>query len=244
MPRPLLLLLLFFGLALAACRTDADPAVEEAPATASGGTAPADTTYKDGQWEDEIAAFEASDRQQMPPENAVLFVGSSSIRMWETLQEDFASVPVINRGFGGSEIEDATHYADRIVTPYAPRMIVLYAGDNDVAAGNTAETVLADFQEFVEVVRDELPAVPIAFLAIKPSLARWSTADTMQTANAMVASYVDGREGLSFIDVWTPMLNDDGTPRHELFLEDGLHMNAEGYALWAELVRPYLPGDE
>ena len=191
-------------------------------------------------WEAEIRKFEEADRKSAPPKGAVLFVGSSSIRLWETLDQDFPAVKVINRGFGGSDITDSTHYAGRIVTPYSPKLIVLYAGDNDLANGKSPEQVVEDFRAFVGRVRGDLPQVRIAFIAIKPSVARRQLMEKQKAANGMIKQYITGEKGLVYIDVFTPMLNRDGEPRPELFVGDGLHLNREGYALWKSVAAPHL----
>jgi lysophospholipase L1-like esterase len=189
-------------------------------------------------FEDDIEAFEAADRAHAPPQGAVLFVGSSSIRFWDTLERDFPGVPVINRGFGGSSIADCIWYADRIVIPYHPRRIVFYAGDNDVAAGRKPEEVRDDFRRFVEKVRRALPGVPIVFVSIKPSLERWKLVDRMKKSNELIRKYAASSDKITYIDVFAPMLGADGRPRKELFRADGLHMTPAGYALWARLLRP------
>lgn len=192
------------------------------------------------QWEEAIQTFEQMDETDPPPEGAILFTGSSSIRMWTTLAEDFPDARVINRGFGGSQMSDLIHFADRIVTPYAPRLILVYEGDNDIAADKTAEQVFSDYQEFVSLVHDALPDTRIAFIAIKPSLARRALMDEMRKANGLIEEYAGAREHLDYIDIFTPMLGEDGEPLPDVFAEDGLHMNAAGYAIWAQAVRPYL----
>ncbi len=192
------------------------------------------------QWEEAIQAFEQMDETDPPPEGAILFTGSSSIRMWTTLAQDFPDARVVNRGFGGSQMSDLIHFADRIVTPYAPRLILIYEGDNDVAAGKTAEQVFTDYRQFVSLVHDQLPDTRIAFIAIKPSLARRALMDEMQKANELVEEYASTRDRLGYIDIFTPMLGEDGEPLSDIFLEDGLHLNAAGYAIWVEAVRPYL----
>lgn len=197
-------------------------------------------TTKPNLWEEAIAQFEQQDREQFPPGNAILFVGSSSIKMWKTLAEDFAPLTVINRGFGGSRIEDSIHFADRIIIPYRPSAIVLYAGDNDIAAGKTPETVFRDFRRFTEVVRAGLPQTPVLFLSIKPSPSRWTMWRDMKKANGLIEQYSRSREGIEFIDVSTPMLDENGVVRPELFLDDKLHINADGYRLWTTIIRPRL----
>ena len=200
--------------------------------------------HDSSRWEKYIARFEAADKKQMPQPDGVLFIGSSSIRMWKTLEQDFPGLPVINRGFGGSQIADSNHFAGRIVHPYKPRQIVLYAGDNDVAGGKSPETVLADFQQFLKTVRAKLPKVRVSFIAIKPSLSRWKLSGKMAMANSLVRDACGKDKRLDYIDIWQPMLDDNGKPRPDLFLGDGLHLNAKGYALWTSIVKPYLAKHE
>ncbi len=190
-------------------------------------------------WEETIAGFEAKDRKSPPPKKAVLFIGSSSIRMWN-LPKSFPGEKTLNRGFVGSEIVDSTHFAERIIFPYQPRQIVFYAGDNDIAKGKSAKQVAADFRAFVETVRAKMPDVPIAYVAVKPSIARWKLWPVISDANAAIRQQCEADATLTFIDVAPPMLDEDGKPKKELFLEDGLHMNAEGYAVWNALVKQIL----
>lgn len=200
----------------------------------------AQQTVPANKWEADIRKFEEADRGNPPPKGAVLFVGSSSIRLWESLASDFPSVKVVNRGFGGSDIADSTHYAGRIIIPHRPRLIVLYAGDNDLANGKSPERVAEDFREFVGRVRRDLPQSRVAFIAIKPSPARRQLFEKQKAANEMIKKYISGEKGLVYIDVFTPMLNADGNPRPELFVGDGLHLNREGYALWKSVTAPHL----
>lgn len=193
-----------------------------------------------GRFEGEIRAFEQQDERDPPPKNAVLFVGSSSFVGWKTLHSDFPQYATINRGFGGSEITDVIHYADRIVLPYAPRLIVLYAGDNDIAAGKSPGQVADDYLTFVKRVRGALPQTRIVFIAIKPSTARQHLIERMRAANTLIKFYARSDERLGFADVFEPMLDAAGNPRPELFVEDGLHMNARGYDLWKRIVEPHL----
>ena len=192
------------------------------------------------EWESDIAQFEAADTQNPRAKGGVLFIGSSSIEHWKSLAEDFPGINVINRGFGGSVIADSTYYVDRIVVPYQPKMIVFYAGDNDLAEGRTPQQVFDDYVAFVTRVRSQLPATKIAFISIKPSPARAALMRKMKTANEMIKKYDANNSNLVFIDIFTPMLAKDGGPRGELFGPDGLHMNKEGYRLWQSLIFPYL----
>jgi lysophospholipase L1-like esterase len=190
-------------------------------------------------FEAEIKAFEAWDRQNSFPPRAVLFVGSSSIRKWQTA-EGIPDLPVINRGFGGAHVSEVNHFAERIVFKYSPRVIVFYAGDNDIADGKSPEQVFHDFQTFAELVHSRLPETRLIYLPIKPSLARWGKWTQMQATNSLAEAFARDHVWITYLDTATPMLGDDGQPRPELFAEDGLHMNAEGYRLWNEKLRPVL----
>ena len=190
-------------------------------------------------WEGDIAKFEAMDKEKPQKKGQILFVGSSSIRLWK-LDKSFPGLDAINRGFGGSQIEDSTFYAERIVLPYEPRTIVLYGGDNDLASGKTAAQVADDFAAFVKKVREKLPKGKIVFVAIKPSIARWKNIDNVRAANALIRKQCEVGEKMVFVDVDKPMLGEDGKPREELFVKDGLHLNEKGYAIWDALVKPHL----
>lgn len=190
-------------------------------------------------WEQDMQQFAAADATSPPPKDAVLFVGSSSIRLWDTLATDFPGIPVINRGFGGSELRDITYYADRIIVPYAPRKILIYAGDNDLGSGRSPQQVCDDFRMFVRRVRRDLPKVGIAYIAIKPSPSRAHLLDAQRQANALVAAEAEKLD-VEFVDIFTPMLDKAGQPRKDLFLEDRLHMNRAGYEIWRGVITPYL----
>lgn len=195
-------------------------------------------------WETEIAAFEAQDLANPPEKGAIVFVGSSSIRKWTTLAEDFPHHRVLNRGFGGSELGDSVYFADRIVIPYAPRMIVVYAGGNDINAGKSADQVFAAFQDFVKTVRTRLPETPIAYISIAGNPKRWAQVETVKEANAKIEDFIRQNPGLTFINVFPRMLGPDGLPLPDIFVADRLHMNEKGYALWKEMVGSYLPAPD
>jgi lysophospholipase L1-like esterase len=201
----------------------------------------AETGHDFAKWEKEIAAYEQKDRTDPPPKGALLFIGSSTIRLWKTLEQDFPEHRVINRGFGGSEIVDATHFAGRIIVPYEPRMIFLRSGGNDLNAGKSPEQVFADFKEFVAGVRAKLPRTEIVFISISPSIARWEQADKTKALNKMIEEYVQKSPGLKYIETYDMTLGPDGKPRPELFVEDKLHFTPEGYKLLTARVRPFLP---
>ena len=191
-------------------------------------------------FEDEILAFEAADLATPPPSNAVLFVGSSTIRLWPDLQGDFPGVALLNRGFGGASFADLLHYMDRMVIPYHPRKIVLYCGDNDIAFGRSPGQVISSFKEFMARVRAALPDTPIVFLAIKPSPQRWKMVNSMRPVNAKVRALAEQDPLLDYVDVFTPMLGRDGLPDPKLYTKDGLHMNAAGYAIWKNILQPHV----
>jgi lysophospholipase L1-like esterase len=191
-------------------------------------------------WTREIDALVAGDATNPPPQDGVVFVGSSSIRLWTTLAQDFPGASVINRGFGGSRIADSTRHADRLVVQYHPKLVVFYAGDNDIAEGRTATQVLTDFQAFVDRLRRDLPHVTIAFVSIKPSVARFALWPTMRAANEGVAAWAKSRHDVVYVDVASRMLDAEGKPRPELLLPDGLHMRPAGYAIWVDALTPWV----
>ena len=197
-------------------------------------------TNKPNAFEKEILAFESSDRTNPPPKHAILFVGSSSIRLWKTLAQDFPNRPVINRGFGGSQIADSILFADRIVLPYEPSTIVFYAGGNDLNAGKTPQAVFHDYKTFVALVRAKLPDTKIAYISIAGNPARWSQIERVREANRLIQAYSRTVPGLSYIDTATAMLGADGLPRPEIFVADKLHMNTNGYAIWTRVIGAHL----
>jgi lysophospholipase L1-like esterase len=191
-------------------------------------------------FEAEIRAFEAADRASPPPLGGVVFIGSSSIKNWTDLAADFPGVPVLNRGFGGSTLADVVRYEDRILLPYRPRLVVLYAGDNDLAEGRTPERVLGDYRAFVERLRSAWPAARVAFVSIKPSPSRRAYIDRMRETNQSIRAETRRDSLQAYVDVFTPMLDASGQPRPELFRADSLHMTRAGYLLWRALLTPLL----
>jgi lysophospholipase L1-like esterase len=190
-------------------------------------------------WEKAIAAMEARDQKHPPPKGAILLCGSSSARGWN-VRKWFPDHQVVNRGFGGSQIHESAHFADRIILPHRPRIILLYAGDNDIASGKAPQTVCDNFKAFVARIHGALPRCRIVFIAIKPSLRRWHLVAKMRAANRLIQAVTEADDRLDYVDIDAPMIGPDGKPRKELFKSDGLHLNAKGYALWTRLVTPYL----
>ncbi len=192
-------------------------------------------------WEKEIAALEAKDPVGAETKGGIVFIGSSSIKKWTTVAADFPHHRVLNHGFGGSQMADSAYFADRVVLPYEPRFVVVYAGGNDINAGKTPEQVFAAFREFVEKVRAKLPKTGIAYISIAPNPKRWAQVEQVKAANKLIADYIKTQPGLTFIDVFPRMLGADGLPLPNIFVADRLHMNAEGYKLWTEIVGGFLP---
>lgn len=192
-------------------------------------------------WQASLDAFAAQDRSTAPRAGGVLFVGSSSIRLWDGLESAFSDEPtIVKRGFGGSRLSDCAEFVDRLVLPYRPRLVVLYAGDNDLAEGATPQEVLERFDRFVAAVRRSLPTTRIAFLSIKPSPLRAALLPQARETNALIAARARTDAGLDYIDVFSPMLDAVGQPRADLYRADRLHLNAQGYALWRSVIAAHL----
>jgi lysophospholipase L1-like esterase len=192
----------------------------------------------------DIAAFEAADKTNPPPKNAILFIGSSSIVKWKTLARDFPGHQVINRGFGGSHLSDSVYYFDHIVAPYQPRTIVLFAGSNDINAGKTPEDVFDDFKAFANEVRVALPGSRLDYISITTSPSRWNDFDKVKQANRLIRDYISHDDRFQFIDVLPAMLGPDGRPNPDIYVSDRLHLNAKGYAIWQSIIGPYLDRSE
>lgn len=196
-------------------------------------------------WKSSLDAFAAADRTRMPESGGVLFFGSSSIRMWSRLAQDFSELPVvINRGFGGSTMAECSVLARDLVVRYRPRHVLVYAGDNDLMLGRTPIQVLEAFAQFAHTVREALPDTRISYISIKPSPSRERLLPQIREANHIIAAYVRTQADADFIDIYTPMMGEDGRPRAELFLPDRLHMNQAGYRLWHDAITAHLQADE
>lgn len=191
-------------------------------------------------WEDVIRGFEEFDRANPPPPDPLLLTGSSSIGFWPDPKKDFAPLPVVQRGFGGSCMFELLHYVPRVILPYRPRQIVIYSGDNDIAAGRTPAQIEQDFTAIVHQVRAVLPQVPFYLISIKPSPCRAQMWKDMQEANRCLRDRCALIPGITFVDLWHDMLNPDGTGRSEYYTADMLHMNPKGYAMWVNRLRPLL----
>ncbi|MEI7533244.1 MAG: GDSL-type esterase/lipase family protein [Verrucomicrobiae bacterium] len=190
-------------------------------------------------WQGDIAAFAASDATNPPPRGCIVFTGSSYIRKWTTLASDFPGLPVVNRGFGGCQLADVYEYADRIVIPYAPREVVIYAGGNDISSGKSPELVFGDFVALMTKLHTVLPAAKLVFISCPPSPKRWEQTGKIKEVNGLIADYCRDHQFV-FVDTFSLMLGADGQPKPEIYSSDRLHMNATGYAIWRQAVAPCL----
>jgi lysophospholipase L1-like esterase len=196
-------------------------------------------------WEPDIQKFEAADRLQPPAGNVIVFTGSSSITFWSTLEQDMAPLSVINRGFGGSRMNDVVYYAQRIVVAYRPRAVVLFAGTNDIAGSKpkTAQEVFAGYRAFVDVVHASLPDTPIYYISITPTPSRWKLWPIVQEANRLIYDHTTTDPRLRFIDLTDVILGADGKPDRTLFRLDRLHPSQKGYTVWTAQIKPSLLAD-
>ncbi len=190
----------------------------------------------------DIQKFKKQDSISFPPQNAILFVGSSSFTKWQDVQSYFPKYKIINRGFGGSTLPDVIRNANEIITPYQPKQVVIYCGDNDLASSDTVtpRIVTNRFKSLFSIIRLNLPKTNIAYVSIKPSPSRKQLMSKMKQANLLIKSFLKKQKNTSFIDVYKPMLLPGGKPKPEIFLEDSLHMNAKGYAIWKKAIQPHL----
>ncbi len=196
---------------------------------------------REKEWARDMAEFADIDKRQTPPKDAVVFTGSSTIRMWTSLRTDFPNVNVINRGFGGSRLDDLVFFAPKVVLPYKPKMIVIYSGENDIEAKETAENALEDFKAFIAFRDKNLSKTPIIFISMKPSILRWNIWPEMKRANELIRNEAARRKNVKFVDISTRMLGPNGEkPSADIFVSDGLHLNAKGYAILRDALLPIL----
>ncbi len=193
-------------------------------------------------WEKDIRKFEMQDRLNPPPRDPIVFTGSSSITYWSTLEQDMAPLPVINRGFGGSHLRDVIYYVPRVILPYHPRAVVLFAGTNDISGRRpkNAREVYEAYLAFVSRVRSSLPETPIYYVSITPTPSRWKLWPIAQEANQLIRTYTETGSRLYFIDLTRAILRPDGKPDRSLYRFDRLHPNAKGYARWTAVIKPVL----
>ena len=188
----------------------------------------------------EIQKFQALDKANGLTNNGILFTGSSSIRMWSTLTEDMAPMPVLNRGFGGATIPEVLHFSGKYLFQHKPQIIVFYCGENDIAEGQSPETVFASFKTFAKIIETRLPDTKLVFISMKPSVARWNLWEKYKTGNALIQEFMSGKSNMLYVEAAETMLAEDGKVKEDIFIEDGLHMNAKGYAGWTQQMKPIL----
>ena len=191
-------------------------------------------------FKDEIDTYIQADKSNPPPDGCYLFIGSSSMRMWKSLQEDFTGYPVINRGFGGSHFSDAIYYFDDLVNAYNPSKIIIYEGDNDLASSKSPNKIVKNLKTLLGMIRDNLDQPEIAIISAKPSPRRWELKDKYEKLNSKFKDLASKSQDLTYIDIYTFMLNGKGRPEPELFLEDSLHMTQKGYKIWEEQIRAFV----
>lgn len=213
----------------AACRSPTHPPRPPLPAIPDG-----------NRWQAELRAFEALDAAQPPPPAPIVFTGSSTIRLWQELSQDFPGHAVVNRGFGGCELGDVLQFFDRVIGQYEPRQVVVFCGVNDLANGKSVEQVVADTRTLVARVHAELPRTRFVFLSLAQNPARWGQHDQVDAANAAIAALLRSDPRDTFVDVTSVMLGPDGQPRPDIYRDDRLHMNRKGYELWRPLVEAAL----
>lgn len=204
---------------------------------------------EENRYEKYIQKFEAQDKKKPPTKDSILFVGSSSIRLWKSLAEDFPEFKTINRGFGGSQTSDVLYFMDRIVIPYKPKAIIFYCGENDIAAKKSVDTAVEDFKKFLAHVREKLPKTVVYYISMKPSPLRWHMWPKMVEANRKIADFcqknsIRGKhKTLDYIDISATMIKNT-EPDTSIFIKDMLHMNEKGYARWTKVIRSKLLEDK
>jgi|SRR5689334_4702179 len=191
---------------------------------------------------DDIQTFKHQDSTQEPPQHAILFVGSSSFTKWTDVQNYFPGYTIINRGFGGSSLPDVIRYENDVIFKYKPKQIVMYCGENDLAGSDTvtAQMVFNRFKKLFSDIRKRFSNIPFVYISLKPSPSRWQLHEKMVAANSQIENYLAQKKNTVFVDVYHKMLGPDGTPIKDIYVEDNLHMNAKGYAIWKKEIQPIL----
>jgi len=194
-------------------------------------------------FQEEINVFIKKDSIAMPADNSILFVGSSSFNYWKDISNYFPGYPIINRGFGGSSLTDIIHFNQETILKYKPKQIYIYCGENDIAASDTItpQIVFERFKTLYTIIRNHLGnKIPIMYVSIKPSVARWNMEDKFVTANSLIRNFINKQKHTQFLDVHAAMLDSNGEVYKDIFIADKLHMNAKGYAIWQKIIAPTL----
>lgn len=192
-------------------------------------------------FEAEVSRFEQADHEDPPGDSIVLFTGSSSVRMYTDLADHFPDHNVLNRGFGGSQFSDLMYYWDKLILPYEPIKIFIYEGDNDIEAGEDPQEILLEARMLRQMLEQQLPSVPVVFISAKPSLARWHLKEQYEELNSGLQKMAERTDNTEYADVWNPMLDENGEVYKDIFVEDNLHMNDKGYAIWQQVLAPFMP---
>jgi lysophospholipase L1-like esterase len=192
-------------------------------------------------FEEEVKQIQQKYEEVPPLEGSIVFTGSSSIKMWKEIQSDFPEQPIINTGFGGSQTSDLIHYVDELIIEYQPKKIFIYEGDNDISEGKTTSEIMEDMHTLVGKIKTKLPEAQIFLISAKPSISRWHLKDKYLELNSQFEEYQQSHDNIEYVDVWTPMLDGEGNPKADIFLEDQLHMNPSGYEIWAKVLDKYIP---
>jgi lysophospholipase L1-like esterase len=172
--------------------------------------------------------------------NSFVFTGSSSVRLWRNLQEEFPTIPIINSGFGGSQASDLLIHLDELVIRYSPEKVFIYEGDNDISAGKEAAQIMRDIDSLVIGILQKLPETNIVLISAKPSPSRWELKTSYTVLNDLMRQYATTHKQVDFMNVWDVMLDNTGRPISEIFIGDSLHMNEKGYAIWNKSVIPFM----
>ena len=191
---------------------------------------------------DDIQEFKKRDSVSFPPKKEILFIGSSSFTMWTDIQKDFPGYKITNRAFGGSGLLDQVRYVNEVVFPYKPKQIFIYCGENDIAASDTVDgdEVARRFRTLFGLIRNKLPKVQITYISMKPSPSRQLMLARMRRGNELIRKFLVTKKRTAYIDVYSEMIDDEGKPRPGIYLDDNLHMNEAGYAIWKRLIEPHL----
>lgn len=191
-------------------------------------------------FDDEVNEISLRDFQRDNQKTFILFTGSSSVRLWKNLQTDFPQVQILNTGFGGSTMEELLHYSDQLIFKYTPEKIFIYEGDNDVVIGHSTERIMKATETLLAKIQLQLPEAHVFIIAAKPSIARWNYQAAYLELNHSYKKLAKRQRKVKYIDIWNPMLGDDGKPMPDIFIVDNLHMNPKGYTIWAEEMQKYL----
>jgi lysophospholipase L1-like esterase len=191
-------------------------------------------------WGESIAKYERQDSISMPEPGGILLLGSSSFTIWKDVGDNFPGKNIVNRGFGGSQMSDVLYFKERLILPYQPVQLILYEGENDIANGKMPDTIFSELVQLVNWTKTHFPEIKISILSMKPSPRRWEFRETMLEMNKKLNKYAEETENIDFINIWDPLLGSNGKPVKDNYLEDLLHLNANGYKIWQKAISPFL----